>query len=734
MPNAHKTHDGHNHHTAHHPHHQSLDMDKVKIKRVKRNKKQITTQEKIVAGLGVGSTLMGGAGVVAPKIDQTQFVRTTAPQGESAGSKIKDTIKKIFGSTFGAQTAHAMSITEANAILQDPTSSPDDQAMAQQVLNNFYTTGNAWGTGNPLPTGVVSQSPGAIAPVAPVTDPTLSPPVLHPAGMAAGSATNLVPTNVAPDMNNSLTGYVTINGQQVRLSVLPDGSIYGYNADGSSQGNITQALAAQGVDTTAIVNGFNSAPQGAVYGVDPSFAVNNNPPAQQPTNPPVNVSPPLVVPGPVPVVKATGDSNLVPSVVAPDMNNSLTGFVTINGVSTRLSIIQNSTNDGPIFDINGNDITQQLIDQGIDVTALRNSFASAQHGSVSGVDPSFAQASPPGGSGSSAGSGGSGTLTVDPNSLSTATLKVQPDVNNSLTGMVTINGSQVRLSVIPSTGQVFDQNGNDITSQLDTGTLTQVINAFKSATFGQVQGVNGSFINDPSLFASATLNAPVTQGNITFVNLNSAQFNYTVGQKSDGSLVDAYGQPLQKNADGNYVDSKGNLIPGAAVERILTTMPAINSGGGAPPAGGSSTDTTPYNVFQVSSPLTPAKPALAAYVGTDASGNVINQVVYIQQIAGATNGQPQFLVTDQTGKPITDANGNPITFSQATIDAITAKGPANYLSGTISQPPPSGRSADKVHCKYYWAGSSSGHEQYAYWFCYHKRRSDQVIYCPDCQQ
>lgn len=51
-------------------------MDKVKIKRVKREHKKITTKEKILAGLGLGGTLIGGAGAIAPKGPSTQFVRT----------------------------------------------------------------------------------------------------------------------------------------------------------------------------------------------------------------------------------------------------------------------------------------------------------------------------------------------------------------------------------------------------------------------------------------------------------------------------------------------------------------------------------------------------------------------------------------------------------------------------------------------------------------------------------
>jgi LysM repeat protein len=75
-------------------------MDKVKIKRVKRNKKKITTAEKILAGVGVGSTLLGGASSIAPKTNQTQFVRTQGDDKSSKAGNIKNQLKNIFSSAY----------------------------------------------------------------------------------------------------------------------------------------------------------------------------------------------------------------------------------------------------------------------------------------------------------------------------------------------------------------------------------------------------------------------------------------------------------------------------------------------------------------------------------------------------------------------------------------------------------------------------------------------------------
>ena len=85
-PKLHKTHQ-----------HKATNMEKVKIKRAKRNKKQITGKEKALAALGLGGTLLGGAGVVAPKPAETQFVRAENTKSESATAKLKQSLKNIFG-------------------------------------------------------------------------------------------------------------------------------------------------------------------------------------------------------------------------------------------------------------------------------------------------------------------------------------------------------------------------------------------------------------------------------------------------------------------------------------------------------------------------------------------------------------------------------------------------------------------------------------------------------------
>ena len=90
------------------------------------------------------------------------------------------------------------------------------------------------------------------------------------------------------------------------------------------------------------------------------------------------VTPPVPAPGtstgttpPPPAAPVLDTSGLS---VVPDVNDSLTGYVKINGQPIKLSIIQT---DGRIFDVNGQEVTGALQSQGVDIVALRAAFASA---------------------------------------------------------------------------------------------------------------------------------------------------------------------------------------------------------------------------------------------------------------------------------------------------------------------------------------------------------------------
>jgi hypothetical protein len=93
----------------------------------------------------------------------------------------------------------------------------------------------------------------------------------------------------------------------------------------------------------------------------------NAPPPAPPATPP----PPQTIPPAAPLLDMTG------LVVIPDVNESFTGTVKINGIPVRLSII---TADGRIFDSSGTEITDSLTARGIDVVALRTAFQNAGAG------------------------------------------------------------------------------------------------------------------------------------------------------------------------------------------------------------------------------------------------------------------------------------------------------------------------------------------------------------------
>ncbi len=83
----------------------------------------------------------------------------------------------------------------------------------------------------------------------------------------------------------------------------------------------------------------------------------------QPTTKPPTLQPPVL--------------DMAGLTVEPDINDSLSGTVKINGVPIRLSII---TGDGRIFDSSGAEVTASLEASGVDVVALRTAFANAGAG------------------------------------------------------------------------------------------------------------------------------------------------------------------------------------------------------------------------------------------------------------------------------------------------------------------------------------------------------------------
>ena len=72
-------------------------LKKVTIKRAKRSKKDASFKEKLLAGLGLGATIVGGAGLVNSKPSSTQFVRANKAEEGSKTKKIKDSLTEVFG-------------------------------------------------------------------------------------------------------------------------------------------------------------------------------------------------------------------------------------------------------------------------------------------------------------------------------------------------------------------------------------------------------------------------------------------------------------------------------------------------------------------------------------------------------------------------------------------------------------------------------------------------------------
>jgi hypothetical protein len=95
-----------------------------------------------------------------------------------------------------------------------------------------------------------------------------------------------------------------------------------------------------------------------------------------PNAPATPTQPAAQVPAQVPILDMTG------LVVAPDINDSLTGTVKLNGIPTRLSII---TASGQVYDSMGQEVTAVLQAQGVNIVALRTAFANAGGVGISGL-------------------------------------------------------------------------------------------------------------------------------------------------------------------------------------------------------------------------------------------------------------------------------------------------------------------------------------------------------------
>jgi hypothetical protein len=146
-------------------------MDKIHIKRVKRQKKKVTPKEKLLAGLGVGSGLIGlsGAAVKMPKNPPQSIVSSQKQSDGGEAGKIKQMLKEVFG---GIPVAKA-----DNGYYGDWfTSGRADPYRAGQMLTNAGTPSqqaigssqnnyNSESTPNPPPAGAeVTETPETPAP------------------------------------------------------------------------------------------------------------------------------------------------------------------------------------------------------------------------------------------------------------------------------------------------------------------------------------------------------------------------------------------------------------------------------------------------------------------------------------------------------------------------------------------------------------------------------------------
>lgn len=134
-------------------------MDKVKIKRVKRDKKKISTKEKVLAGLGLGASLFGAAGVTAPKASSTEITSTNSSQQGTKTSSIKSALNKIFGIPV-AEAARTTTVTGYVA----STGNTDSTAVSTDTPVSTAASRNSTAVARETPTKSDTTTTTAVTP------------------------------------------------------------------------------------------------------------------------------------------------------------------------------------------------------------------------------------------------------------------------------------------------------------------------------------------------------------------------------------------------------------------------------------------------------------------------------------------------------------------------------------------------------------------------------------------
>jgi hypothetical protein len=115
-------------------------MGNVKIKRVKRNKKEVTVKEKLLAGLGLVSSL-GSAGAGFANSNKTAIISTVSGASGGNNTQIKQTLENIFGIPI-ARADFVLTAQNASTTTYDPTTiSSDDMTGIHDALVSLIQNG-----------------------------------------------------------------------------------------------------------------------------------------------------------------------------------------------------------------------------------------------------------------------------------------------------------------------------------------------------------------------------------------------------------------------------------------------------------------------------------------------------------------------------------------------------------------------------------------------------------------
>jgi LysM repeat protein len=595
-------------------------MDKVKIKRVKRNKKKITTAEKILAGVGVGSTLLGGASSIAPKTNQTQFVRTQGDDKSSKAGNIKNQLKNIFSSAY--QNTLGVLQAKADFSESDASSVTSGVTRGDNIIEN--SDSNPIST---LPESLVVDSTSSEA--APPVDTVSTEPIV---AVADNSADESSPVVFGTDSSPANAG---INDHHIVAGIIE-------SSNDTIAADSTEKTSSEKISTEPIVVGKDIADETLANTGEVKQVVTDSGGGNNDTAVIGKDLTATVVVGDIaePLVKLEGGPAI------KDSDNGGTPIITNKGggindqaekVLTEDAIALNA---GNLNSTTYNDTLNGQIDS-LHLTAAQIAAATAGGvvpGSVLAFMLGLGNDTPAGGTQNgvytfngttwvdlvSIVTGGGGTGASSVTIGATVTAQTGPQ-GNYTTG--TVNGQSVALL----DGKIYDNTGKDITSTFSASDLAKIQTALATPTTGVGAGGQGAAVTlTPTNLNSTTYSASLN-GQIDSLHLTAAQIAAaTAGGVVPGSVL-AFMLGLGNDTPASGTVRSGFTFNGGTWTKVTAGAVTLTS---------ANINSTPYDP-SLNSQISALK--ITSYSGSVTPGSVL---AYILGLGDGSSGSTTRLGSD----------------------------------------------------------------------------------------